>query len=489
MILPADMSSQPETHNIVILGASFAGLAVAHDVLGRILSDLHDALTDSRYRVVLISPSDSIYWNIGAPRALVSNRIITEKEAFIKIEPGFDRYNPRDWTFVQGLCKTWDPEKRHVSIVPSTFEALDRCNKVLDKRTPTSPSASQTGLGQVVIPYHALVLATGTTADDPLFSLHGVHEHTLAALDKFHRRIPTSSSIVIAGGGPTAVETAGQLATYLNHRSRLPGFLAGTQQQNLPHTRTPHTREITLVASTPTLLPQSPQSVGAQAERKVRGLGVRVVKSVRVEGTSTFRPSPREMDRTAIRLSDGQCLVADLYVAATGVKPNSAFVPRQLLDEAGYIVTPADGADRLTLRLPVGAGDRVYALGDVASYSRNCVADVYGAVEPLVSNLRRDLVLSSLTTLRQAAQKSGDLDGLQKIDAAMDEVFAEDDARFEMVDRARESLVCPIGRRGGVGVYRGVKLPLLAIWALKARNYKTSKAQKVVEKGKNPYSI
>lgn len=438
------MTSGKEPLNIVILGASFAGLSVAHHFLDNTLSRLGTTSAAQPYRLILISPSTHIYWNIGAPRKLVANSLIHDSEAFVAIEPGFRRHKDADVVFIQGNCLAWSPEKREVTIECIGARAQKRCSQVLSKResgkadaaSPKTPAISITASlsPPQTITYHALILATGTSAHSNLLSLHGPHTHTQSALKAFHKQLPSSTSIVVCGGGPSGVETAGQLATYLNHRSNMPAFLTGQQQKNLTLQDCPR-KVITLVTGTTRLLPNLAEKVSRQAEKQLRSLGVRVIKNTRVVGTAA---DSKEYNSTAgsggvnagtktrVTLSDGRTLLTDLFVAATGVSPNTAYAPPGLLDAAGYVAT-----DALTLRVP-GAGDRVYAIGDCASYSANYVLDVYAAVGPLMGNMHKDLVSFEL---RQANSYGGNDEQI----ASMPDVLFE---RKAVVD----SQLCPITR-------------------------------------------
>lgn len=51
-------------HNIVILGANFAGTSTAHYLLRHVLPRLDDLDVSSKnhYRITLISPSDHTFW-------------------------------------------------------------------------------------------------------------------------------------------------------------------------------------------------------------------------------------------------------------------------------------------------------------------------------------------------------------------------------------------------------------------------------------------
>lgn len=55
------------------------------------------------------------------------------------------------------------------------------------------------------IPYHALIVATGTSAHSALLSLHGVHTKTMGALRDNRVKVKEASSVVVAGGGPSGM--------------------------------------------------------------------------------------------------------------------------------------------------------------------------------------------------------------------------------------------------------------------------------------------
>lgn len=233
------------------------------------------------------------------------------------------------------------------------------------------------------------------------------------------------------------VETAGQLATHLKNK------------------------RVTLVMATSRALPRLPRKVGLKAEKQLRGLGVTIMHDVRVIDAAD------DFGKTRVVLSNQQILVTDVYIAATGVSPNTAFVPLHLLNEGGYILS-----DPQTLRVE-GAGERVYAIGDCASYSANYVLDCYIAVPPLMANLRKDLWAAEL---RDANPYGG----------SEEEINSAKDTLLERPDRI-ESQLCPITKFGGVGIYSNRTVPSVMVYLAKGRDYDVGKAQKVVEKGENPY--
>lgn len=498
------MPQEPELLNIVILGASFAGLSVAHHFLDRTLESLRSNKTAQVYRVVLISPSTHIYWNIGAPRALVATGLLKDEDTFVPIEPGFSRHKPEDWVFIQGLCTSWNHESRTVTIETIGARAQKRCEQVVGDlvsatpRTPKTLSSSYVSSAQQTIPYHALILATGTSADSDLLSLHGPHGQTIASLEAFHRQLPNATSVTVCGGGPSGVETAGQLATYMNHLTRVPSFLTGRQQRNPSvFTGTPH-KTITLITGAATLLPKLKPAVGRNAEKQLRRLGVTIIKNVRVleaesigskwtSATTTVTPAINDQnllaqpsstkdsarvtssgigkDKIVLTLDNNTTHFTDLYVAATGVRPNSSYAPPKFLTSDKYISTDP------FQRVP-GAGDRVYAIGDVASTSENYVLDIYGAVDPLMRNLYNDL---RAFELRRANQYGGNED---EVSALVD---------LETERKELNSQLCPISRHGGAGVVLGLTLPSFMVFMLKGHDYRVGKGRKVVVDGNCPY--
>ena len=452
------MPTGTEPLNIVILGASFAGCAAAHHFLSRVLPTLGATADAPKYRVVLISPSTHIYWNIGAPRILVSEDLIPYEDAFVAIEPGFERYGKDKFAFIQAAAKSLDTETQLITLAftgktgKETATASRRATMIAGKRSsqgPQSPksqhyhqrSASSGSSGSAgfspIIPYHALILATGSSTYSPLLTLQGPHEKTRAALDAVHRRIPSATNIVVAGGGPTGVETAGQLATF--YRSKL--AFASSKLSRRNRTALRRERQITLISGSDALLPGVNSALGHKAEKQLRGLGIKILHNTRIvsgftnDGSDPNHPPKGSNVRTTLVLSDGTTLEdVDLYIPCTGVHPNTAYLPPAFLSASGYANTDTTPLTlRLVPRAPDSSDDpdaptspsrlpraeRIYAVGDCASYSANYVLDVYDAIPVLMHNLTNDLLAWEL---REAQPYGGNEDELEAI-ASSDAVF------------------------------------------------------------------
>ena len=495
------MSREPM--NIVILGGSFAGISVAHNFLKNVIDQLGTTRTAPRYRVVLVSPSTHLYWNICAPRVLVSQSLIPYTSAFLPVIEAFRDYPANRFSFVHGRAIGVDFSQRSiaVSVITEPTQPIQNVSTWHSHACRATASGSSTGKSTQAIRYHALIIATGSFAHSPLLSLHGPHEKTLAALDAFHAGLRDASSIIIVGGGPSGVECAGQLATYYNrgqlHKMREDKSLVNSGKADngdKPHLstfsairpkrlftilslfsrrlvsrpttstsiRTP--KHIALISGSERLLPHLPPSIGQAAEIKLRKLGVHIIHNVRLVSASE-KPS----GHTVCLLSNDITISCDLFIAATGVSPNTDFLPPELLDASGYVL-----ADPRTLRVE-RAGERVYALGDCAAYSGKCIADVYDAVPPLLHNLRNDLWAYEI---RRQNPYGGTavLEQLQRL---------ED---LEYAKELRQTQMIPITKWGGVGVLFGVRLPSLAVDLLKGRDYLVGRAKDVVSRGFSPYA-
>lgn len=436
------------------LGASFGGLSCAHAFLDDVLPRLHISSHAPAYRLVIISPSTHIYWNIGAPRALVAPELIPTNDLFIPIEPGFHRHRGHNFSIIQGEAISWDTAAHTLEIELIGRAAEKRMSQISKRFSRELESPLTLGARTQTMTYHALILATGSSARSELLSLHGPHLNTIGALTSFHARVAAAKSVIISGGGASGVETAGQLATYLNNANT--GRLSR---------RPKDPKTLILITSDLRLLPALAPKFGRKAHRMLEKLGVDIRYNL---GVSAAREDFDLTGQTKIELEDDTSLIVDAYVDCTGVTPNSSYAPAELRDQGGYIRTNGS-----TLRVEA-AGPRVFALGDVASYSCNYVRDVYAAVPVVMQNLGNDLLAHEY---RLASPYGG---SREKVEALADEVY---------VQKKMDSLLMPISRFGGVGALGGFTVPSLMVHILKGRDYRTGKAKAVVVDGGNPYSV
>lgn len=389
-----------EQRNIVVLGASAAGLQSTHYIMKHILPTLKQSKKEAKYHVYLINPSSDWWFRVASPRVAASTTRMASKKILFDIRPGLKQYSQDDITFIEG-----------------TATALSESARAVTYRRAGSTS-------EETISYHALIVATGSKTYHQAFSMSADTQTTLNSIKYTNEKVRTAKDIVIVGGGPTAVEFAGEVA---EHRNGKPSWFSKVSKKT----------NITLITASDKLLPALRPAIAKAAEAKLAALGVEVLYKQRVTDTQAVG------DRTIITLAKGDRLEADLYVPAYGVEPNSSFLPAHLLDDKNYLAT-----NEQTLRVDA-AGPRVYAIGDVASYSRNSIIDIMGSFPVLFVNLKRDLL-------------------------AYDAVVPDEKPKGKdrlYVREEKEMQIVPIGSGGGVGAVMGWKVPSWFVWMLKGRDF------------------
>lgn len=221
----------------------------------------------------------------------------------------------------------------------------------LSDEAPTGAGPEQT------IEYAHLIVASGSRAHggwpfksaEPLSALK-------QSLQQSQKKIAEAQTIVLAGGGPTSIETAGEIATFYPEK------------------------KVTLVSASETLLPTAPSKVGNTAEKTLKQVGIEVRKGVKVVD---------HRDGEVV-LENGEKLPADLYIPSAGLIPNSEFLPRELVAENGGI--------KVNENLRTGV-ENVWALGDVLDVQDKRLAIVGGMV-PVVSANVLTTIKNAQTTLK-----------------------------------------------------------------------------------------
>jgi NADH dehydrogenase FAD-containing subunit len=403
-------ATTPETKEIVVLGASQAGLPTTHYILRHVVPHVKNA------HVTLVDPNAEGSWfqRVGSPRAIVPGDKLSLDKVFLPISDGFKEYPQDKLTLLQGKATSLDYTARSVAVAKG------------DGSTH-------------VINYYALVIATGATSPSPLLGVQSTDTLSKEAIEAFRKKLPEVKSIVIAGGGPAGVETAGELGHFLNGQA---GFFASKPSSIKT--------KITLVTAADKLLPVLRPALAKRAETLLAKVGVDVVYNTKVQSTvpetagvlDTQGGLSTLLEPAKVALSNGETLEADLFIPAWGVKPNSSWLPKDLLDDTGRIET-----NQSTLRVE-RAGPRVYALGDVANYGRGGAIELMDALPVLNVNLKRDLLHGEKewSTETTEVPKTGE------------------DKLFEKIG---ESQLVPISTLGGVGAVSGYRIPSFAVWLIK----------------------
>lgn len=195
--------------------------------------------------------------------------------------------------------------------------------------------------------------------------------------------------------------------------------------------------KVTLISAEKKMLPVLRESISKQAEKLLKRVGVEVLYNTKV--ASATKASEAEDAKTTIQLSDGKTLQADIYIDATGPRPNTGFLPKDWLDNRNRVACNAK-----TLRVE-SAGPRIYVVGDCGSYTRGGVMDQYDAIPVAMTNLRTDLI----------AHLSGQAAGPDR----------------HYTPNVKEQQLVPIGTQKGVGAANGMALPSMMVWMIKGRDY------------------
>lgn len=326
------------THNIVILGGSYAGLGVAHGLL-KALPGLKTQ-TGKSYKVTMISNSTHFWFSVGAPRAMFIPYPKDIMDSFIPIEKGFKQYSSELFDFVHAEITGVEMEKKTV---------------LYKLKNEQGETVSDTN----TISFDSLVLATGSKGPSPLYSYHGSHVPTLDAYKDIQARLPSAQSIMIVGGGTAGTETAGEI-----------GHLHGK--------KTSSPKDITILSGHDRLLKGLRPSIGQRAQEFLEGMGVKVEHNLKLTDSNDLGNGT-----TKVTLSDGSTRTVDILIIATGRKPASSYLPSSLLDDQGRVVCDA------YTRVP--SLKNVWVNGDMAENSPGGIMYINFAVPTTVGNMVAEL--------------------------------------------------------------------------------------------------
>ncbi|KAG5924287.1 hypothetical protein E4U42_004704 [Claviceps africana] len=301
---PAANMQDNKTTSIVVVGGSFSAVGTAH----RILRKAAKTPNGPQVKVTLVSRDSHFYWNLASTRATIPGQI-SDDQIFRSIREGFSQYGDK-FEFVLGSATAVDAEAKSLKV---TVAAAD-------------------GAGhEQSVPYDVLILATGThTKVDTPYKSTGSTEGTKDALHQLQARVKDAKTIVVAGAGPTGVEVTGELADAYGA-----------------------SKKIVLLTGSATVLHGCPARMVNNATKYLGILGVEVRTSSKVEATNELSDG-----KTEIVFASGEKLKADVYIPTYGVIPNSSYLPKDLLNERGFI--------KVNDSLDVKGVKDVYAVGEVS---------------------------------------------------------------------------------------------------------------------------
>ena len=399
-------------HTVVILGAGFVGVAMAHHLLKHTPADV------ASLKVILVAPNDALYWNVAAPRGFLP--VDDDKIHSAKGTPGFG-----DDKLFYPLAPLF--AKYNSAMTTTTTTTTTRLEQLLGRAVRLDPDAQTVDVALLggassttTVAYDTLLVATGSdiVGNVPFKILPGGGTAaTKAALATYRAAVGAAKHIVVAGGGMTGVELAGEL-----------GAAYGK------------TKAIQLVVSeaAPLAVCGAKDSVQQQALGQLRGLGVKVVAGTRVVRAEV------QGQKTVLTLSgtsgtsDTSDLATDVYIPAFGITFNTHFIPEALLD------TSAAGRRRVRTRTTLQAEgyDNIFVAGDAANLQAPSLKNADDQVQVLAAQMQA--YLKSLAAREPAALKE----------------FSADQGLVMAVS---------IGPGGGTGQAGSWRLLSFLLWVLKAR--------------------
>lgn len=427
-------SSTPEVHQIVVIGASFGGLPTAQRLLKDILPAV-STTTKLHYKVILIAPNEHFYFKIGAPRILINPAKFPLEKGLLPIRDGFKQYPTDRFEFIHAYATAIDPEAKTIAT-----------------------STSQT------VHYNSLVIASGTNFKTSLWSTSNGDAALREAVAELHEKLPRATSVLVAGGGAVGVETAGELADLYGGGKKDIILLSGADQL---------------------LARLNNKDLGKEAEAKLTKAGVKVLHNVRISEQTTTADG-----KTELKLDDGSSRTVDVYIEATGDRPNSNFVPKAWLTERQQVKT-----DPQTLRLDVPGVQGVYVIGAVGSYSDGGIPDTKMAYGPILDSIRRDLLgsgenASSHSTSSPPSSSSSSSSTpvgaepgwIEWLTSFIPFTAAAEAASKKPVlyKKITDTQFVPLGAKAGVGILMGWRIPQFAVVMFKSKSYMIGDPVKVV---------
>lgn len=266
--------------NVVILGAGWAGLPLAHKLLKY-------TAPKTNIKVTLVSPNSHFFWNVAATRGIIRGEI-PDDQLFLPIKPAFAKYSTDDFEFILGAAVGITAKDNVVTVM--TNDAVSRS-----------------------IEYDQLVIATGSRLASNLpMKCIGTHEATMASWKVLQAEVAEAQSVVIAGAGATGIEVAGEIAAKYGKDKTVSLIVSGDE----------------LLETQRGVL----ASVRATLEKDLQKLGVEIIRNARVTNADN---GPRKSN--SLNLSNGSTLVADCYLPLYGIRVNTSFVPDDLVDAEGNV--------------------------------------------------------------------------------------------------------------------------------------------------------
>lgn len=339
-------TSSSTSHNIVIIGGSFAGILMAHTLLRNIIPTF-PAQKRNKFKVTMISPSTQFYFTLAGLRAVVEPELIEDSPLYQDFLHHFDTYKypktPNSGLhFVHGYATSLDNETKSIQV----------------QLIPGSDMNKEATSGTTTIEYGSVIIASGAVTSTPQFKLTTKDsDQAKKELKELSDQVKAAKHIAVGGAGPLGCELVSDLA------------------ETYPE------KKITLYAGSRGVMSQVEKRFGEEIQRRLANdFKIEIVSGVRV---SKDEKTPD--NKVNLTLTDGTTNTVDLYIPASGETPNTSFLPKEFLANSGYVET--DNQMRVT------GTRRVYALGDAAALTAGVVDDIVEEAAVLKLVLLQELLI------------------------------------------------------------------------------------------------
>jgi NADH dehydrogenase FAD-containing subunit len=389
---------------IVVLGAGFAALPLIHQVMRR------HALKRDDLKLIMVAPNTHMHWAIAMPRIVVPGQM-DDSKVMIELGPLFKQYPPDKFERILGKASGLDANSNTLTVT------LNDGGKQRD------------------VKYDYLIVATGSSSSDNF--PWKVIDDTARTTEKIHeiqRQVEGAKTIVVAGGGFTGVETAGELGYEYSSSGK---------------------KEVYFVYSED--LPFAPSYLDAArkaAESELKKLKVKLVPSTKVIGSATNAKGETTLELRNSKDGKTTTLKTQAYLPALGLTPNTQFAPAEMLDAR-------TGRMLQTPTLQVKGHENIFAIGDVGDME-------VAAAKAADTQLRHMLDKTIPALLQDGSDTASNGNAKAKTGGGVELPVYEPDGQT--------TFAATLGRSKATGQAGTWKLPSLLIWWLKGRYLGTDKA-------------
>jgi NADH dehydrogenase FAD-containing subunit len=316
---------------VLIIGGGYAGLSLVSELNKKKIRNLN---------IILISKADYFYHNVASPRTIVDDKIISD------IALPFDNIiKGENKKFIHGKVTKIDKNQiKYLPIINNNQESNEE--KTLD--------------------FDYLAIGVGTKYSSIYYSGNSSIGAQLNEMRETNEKFKKSTKVLVVGGGPVGIETAGEIAT------------------DFPQVR------VTLLSNRDKLIPYMPQAFSDKTLGVLREKNVEVIfnDSIDLNNVENFKSN-------TLSTKKGKKVEFDAYFICYGGKPYTDFLKESYpnwLDENGRIT--------VNKHLQVSDCLNIFAMGDCCNTKEFKLAYLAGMHGEVVAD-NIDLLLNHKTKLKE----------------------------------------------------------------------------------------